>query len=121
MLNYNPLNWYWIVGGDETKVFSSKSGSFVQSDNSTYMEWVNEGGTPTHVVSKAELGEVLAPYQIRPIDIDVLDGYQDAHSRKITIEVIAKVLFALTNEVRALKGQPTINAAQFRNYVKGLM
>lgn len=118
--DYNPIDWYWIVGG-ETRVFSSKAGNFVQPSNAAYVAWVAEGGVPTRIASKADLGEVLAPYQIRPADVDVLDGYQDAHSRKITIEVVAKVLFAQANEIRALKGQPAVNAAQFRAYVKGLM
>lgn len=121
MRDYNPLDWYWFVGGDETSVFSSKAGNFVLPSNAAYVAWRAEGNAPTRIASKAELGEVLAPYQIRPADVDVLDGYQDAHSRKITIEVVAKLLFALTNEIRALKGQPALSAAQFRAYVKGLM
>lgn len=76
---------------------------------------------PTRIATEAELGEVLADYQIRPNAANVLDGYRDRHSRKITVEVIAKVLFAQANEIRALKGQPALNAAQFRAYVKGLM
>lgn len=32
MTNYNPLDWYWIVGGDETKVYSSNAGDYVASD-----------------------------------------------------------------------------------------
>lgn len=121
MRDYNPSDWYWFVDGDETRVFSSKAGNFVQPSNAAYAAWLAEGGVPTRIASKAELGEALAPYQIRPADVDVLDGYQDAHSRRITIEVVAKVLFSLTNEVRALKGQPALTGAQFRAHVKGLM
>ncbi len=121
MRDYTPSDWYWIVGGDETRVFSSKGGAFVLVADAAYAAWVAEGNAPTRIASKAELGEVLAPYQIRPADADVLDGYQDAHSRKITIEVVAKVLFAQANEIRALKGQAALTGAQFRAYVKGLM
>lgn len=64
---------------------------------------------------------MLAPYSLRPTATNVLDGYQDSQSRKLTLEVVAKVLFNLANEVRALKGQPALTAAQLRNYVKGLM
>ncbi len=121
MKPYNPTNWYWIVGGDETKVFSSASGNYVQPNNPAYAAWRADGTTPTRIASDAELGEVLAPYSIRPAAAAVLDGYQDVQARKLTIEVVAKVLFNLANEVRALKGQQALTANQFRNYVKGLM
>jgi hypothetical protein len=118
---YNPQNWYWIVNGSTTEVFSSKSGTFVPVANPDYVAWLANDNRPTRIASRAELGEVLAPFQVRPADPDVLDGYQDAHSRKITIEVVAKLLFAMTNEVRTLKGQSVLSAGQFRAYVKGLM
>lgn len=64
---------------------------------------------------------MLAPYSLRPTAANVLDGYQDTQSRKLTIEIVAKVLLWLVNEVRTLKGQQTISAAGFRAFVKGLM
>lgn len=118
---FNPADWYWIVAGDETKLFSSATGNYVKPSNVTYAEWASDGTTPSRIDSEAELGEVLAPYSIRPIAATVLDGYQNVQARKLTIEVVAKVLFNLANEVRALKGQPALTANQFRNYVKGLM
>mgnify|MGYP003404462322 FL=1 len=121
MKAFDPTNWYWIVGGDETKVFSSASGNYVQPSATAYVEWQADGTTPTRIASDAELGEVLAPYSLRPVAAAVLDSYQDNQARKLTIEVVAKVLFNLANEVRALKGQPALTAAQLRNYVKGLM
>lgn len=119
--DYNPLDWYWIVSDDETRVYSSASGNYVNADDATYQAWTADGTVPTRIASETELGEVLAEYQIRPNATNVLDGYKDRHSRKITIEVIAKVLFAYANEIRALKGQQPITAAQFRAYVKDLM
>lgn len=63
----------------------------------------------------------MADARVRPVATAVLDRYQDSHARKLTIEVVAKVLFNLVNEVRVLKGQQQVTAQQFRNYVKGLM
>jgi hypothetical protein len=118
---YDPSNWYWTVNGDETKAYSSAVGDYVPAGNTAFVAWLGRGNSPTRIASEAELGEVLAPYQLRPTAASVLDGYQDAHSRKLTLEIVAKVLFNLVNEVRALKGQSQITAQQFRAYVKGLM
>ena len=118
---FDPLNWYWIIGADETRVYSSASGDMVQVSNAAYVDWLSDGTLPTNIASKAELGEVLAPYSVRPTDVDVLDGYQDTQSRKLTLEIVAKVLFNYANEIRALKGQAPIKANQFRAFVKGLM
>lgn len=121
MKSYSPNNWYWIVNNDETKVYSSLIGDYVLVDDSSYVEWLADGTLPTRIASETELGEVLAEYQVRPTNIKVLDGYRDTHSRKITLEVVAKLLFAYANEIRALKGQQPLTANQFRQYVKGLM
>ncbi len=119
--DYTPSDWYWIVAGSTAQVFSSASGTYVPVANQTYVEWLADGTLPTRIGTEAELGEVLAPYNIRPVAANVLDAYQDTQARKLTLEVVAKVLFNLVNEVRVLKGQSQINAAQFRTYLKGLM
>lgn len=118
---YNPASWYWVVNGSTSQVYSSAAGDYVPIANTAYVAWLSAGNIPSRIGSEAELGEVLAPYQLRPSAANVLDGYQDAHSRKLTLEIVAKVLFNLVNEVRVLKGQGQITAQQFRAYVKGLM
>lgn len=120
-MSYDPYDWYWIVAGDETKVYSSASGNYVQAADAGYVSWLARGNSPTRIPSEAELGDVLAPYQLRPTPAAALDSYQDAHAKKITLEVVAKILLWLVNEVRTLKGQPAVNAAQFRAFIKGLM
>ena len=121
MKTYDPFKWYWKVAGSATHVYSSASGDYVAVDDAAFVEWTSDGTVPTNIVSAAELGEVLAPYNIRPVSATVLDSYQDTQAKKLTLEVVAKVLFNVVNEIRVLKGQNQITAAQFRNYVKGLM
>jgi hypothetical protein len=118
MKPYNPAAWYWSVNG---QIFSSAAGNFVPVDDAAFLEWKADGTLPTNIASEAELGEVLAPHNIRPVSSNVLDAYQDTQARRLTIEVVAKVLFNVVNEIRGLKGQAPVTAAQFRNYVKGLM
>jgi len=36
-------------------------------------------------------------------------------------DIVGKVLFALVNEIRELKGQNTLSAGQFKQYLKGLV
>jgi len=119
--SYNPANWYWVVGGSTTQVFSSTSGDYVPVSNAAYVAWLADGTMPTQIGSEAELGDVLAPYQIRPTAANVLEGYKESQSNKLTVEVVAKVLFKVVNDVRVLQGQSTINAAQFKAFLKGLM
>ena len=121
MVEFDPKNWYWIVNGSATEVYSSATGGYVSALDQTYAAWLQSGNDPSRIRSEAELGEVLAVYQVRPVTVTVLDSYQDTHARRITLEIVAKLLLWLVNEVRTLKGQPTITAAQFRAFVKGLM
>jgi hypothetical protein len=121
MVPYNPSDWYWAVGDDKSSVFSSARNMFISIEDKIYTQWLNNGGIPTKILTKAELGEVLAPYSLRPNDNEVLDGYKEIQSRKLTLELVAKVLLWLINEVRTLKGQNTVGASQFRNFVKELM
>lgn len=51
---YNPHDWYWIVGGDESRFWSSAAGA--------YVEQLPEGAGFTRILSEAELDDVLAPY-----------------------------------------------------------
>lgn len=37
--DYNPSNWFWIVGGDESRVYSSAGGDFVPANDAAYVEW----------------------------------------------------------------------------------
>jgi hypothetical protein len=115
---YDPRNWYWFVGGDLTKVFSSASGDFVLVNNPTYTAWVNAGGVPTKIASAAELGEVLASYSLRPQAASVLDGYTDNQATNLPAPVVAKILLWCVNEIRTLKGHGTLNAAQFKAFIK---
>lgn len=121
MKTYDPFNWFWKVGGSVTEVYSSAIGDYVPVDDPAFEAWGADGTVPTNIVSAAELGEVLSAYNLRPVQATVLDAYQDTHAKKLTLEVVAKVLFNLVNEVRVLKGQPQVTAQQFRAYVKGLM
>lgn len=118
---YNPADWYWFVGGDETKVYSSSAGRFVQLGNAAYRAWLAAGNSPTRIVSSDELAEVLANVKVRPNDVDMLDRYQNAHAGKLTLEIVAKLLFAIVNDRRIDKGEEPFTPAEFRGWIKERM
>ena len=62
MTPYSPDNWYWIVAGDESRVWSSKASAYVPADDATYQAWREAGGIPSRIASEQELADVLRPY-----------------------------------------------------------
>ena len=118
MKNYDPYNWYWLVGD---KTFSSASGDYVPANDKAFVEWKKDGTKPTSILNEDELGEVLAPYNIRPAAAAVLDKYKDAQAKELTIKTVAKALFFMVNEVRSLQGKNALSPQQFRGWLKDLM
>jgi hypothetical protein len=118
---FNATDWYWIVAGDPSRIFSSATGDFVQPDAPAYLAWKADGTQPSPIASEEEIGEVLSRYSIRPTRAAVLDAYKDIQARELTIKAMAKVVFNLHNRVLALEGKPPVNANQFRQALKDLM
>lgn len=54
MANYTPSNWHWIVGGDESRFWSSAA--------ATYVEVLPDGAGVTRILDESELTDVLAVY-----------------------------------------------------------
>jgi len=119
--SYDPKNWYWIVAGDETKVYSSAAGDYVQSADKTYQAWLAAENSPTRIASEDELGEVLDPYALRPVAAGVLDKYLEKQAGRLTLEIAAKVLLSHENRIRVLEGKQALNANQFKTAIKALL
>ncbi|WP_245511611.1 MULTISPECIES: hypothetical protein [unclassified Mesorhizobium] len=49
-----PRDWFWFVGGDETRAWSSAAAAYVDA--------IPEDAGVTHIVSEDELTDVLAVY-----------------------------------------------------------
>lgn len=121
MTDYNPLDWYWFVAGDETKAFSSKAGDYVAANDATFVAWKLVGNAPTRIASADELAEVLGNASARPANADILDRYKGSQASRYTLEIAAKVAFNHENRLRALEGKPTITAKQFANALKAML
>lgn len=59
MMPFQPDDWYWIVGGDQTRVWSSRSARYYAASNAGYKSWLAGGGIPTRIDSEESLWEVL--------------------------------------------------------------
>ena len=53
-IGYNPYDWYWIVGSDDNRYWSSEMGAYVEQHP--------DGAGITRIISEAELDDVLAVY-----------------------------------------------------------
>ncbi len=70
MLLYTPQDWFWIVGGDETRAWSSAHGGYVA-------EYQKDRLTP--IATEAELSDVLRPHGLAlpaPVESDYADAIQ---------------------------------------------
>jgi hypothetical protein len=54
MIEYTPYDWFWQIGDDQTRYWSSAAGSYVTTKPDIF----------TRIVSEADLAEVLRPYGI---------------------------------------------------------
>lgn len=124
---YDVTNWYWLVGGDGTQVYSSASNTFVPISDATYQNWLTAGQIyspsrrATAIDSLASLSDVLSA-----AGLPVPSGGSTSDVQKNTLfsdipKAVQVWAFAIDNRVRVLEGQPTRTAAQFKAYVKSLI
>lgn len=77
--NYDPHNWYWIVGGDgphlssndsrfqeHSEVYSSLQRGYVPVSDPSYLAWLTDSAhSPTRIASETDLAGVLASQGLR--------------------------------------------------------
>lgn len=56
---FDVTNWYWIVGDDESQVWSSKYAKFIDVTDAEYLSWLDAGGAPTKIDTIDSLGATL--------------------------------------------------------------
>lgn len=59
MTPFNKANWYWIVGDDQTQVYSSAIKATVPADEAGYLAWLDDGNIPSTIPSLEDLTAVL--------------------------------------------------------------
>lgn len=124
---YQARNWYWIVDGSTTQVFSSNAKAYVAVSNSTYVAWLAKGNRPTKIATESALFAVLAEQYPDglPNNADGNDARQRNLIGKLTAEkvgiVLATGLFYHENRIRALEKKTAITKQQFIDALKALL
>lgn len=73
---YTPAAWFWIVGGDETRAWSSAAGAYVQT-------W--DGERTTRIDTEQNLTGVLRRYGLRGPYVSADDVRAEAQRRIIAL------------------------------------
>lgn len=68
MTEYNPRNWFWVVGGDESRAWSSADGSYTQNYPQDRL---------TRIATATDLNDVLRPYGLA-LPSPTQNDYKDA-------------------------------------------
>lgn len=106
-------DWYWQVGSDVNRWFSSASASYVAS-------LPNDAGL-TKIASEQELWDVLDANNVQiPVGSAISSTRKDLKVSQIDI-VALRGLFNHENRIRALEGKAAVTVAQFTNAVKALL
>ncbi len=119
--SYTPQNWYWIVGGSTTQVYSSAGVVYIPVADATYQVWLAAGGVPTKIAVEADLWDVLTNAGVAiPGGAATTDANKSALFDAVP-QAVKVWAFAIDNRVRVLEGQSPRTAAQFKTYVKSLL
>jgi len=95
-MNYDVRNWFWIVGEDTLRAWSSASGCYVQ-------QW--HGGRVTKIANEVELSDVLRPYGLavpKPSPLDIKKEYQKRLLVAIGADDLAHAGFIRADDVAEL-------------------
>jgi hypothetical protein len=119
MKTYNPFDWYWIVGGSATQVYSSKPAirNYVPATDPSYVAWFSDGTLPTNIDTEENLGAVIYPYRLRPIPPGILNGYLDEQMKQIVLQPDFGVFVDVYKQVL----HPTPSETQIKARIRGLL
>jgi hypothetical protein len=59
---FNPVDWYWFIGGDTSRVYSSKRNIYVDPNTDPAFTTWKQVGTPYNAASEAEIWPQVSPF-----------------------------------------------------------
>lgn len=60
MMPFDFSDWFWIVDGDPSRLWSSAAAGFVTADDPDYLSWAARSGGPTSIGSLNDLAGLFA-------------------------------------------------------------
>lgn len=120
MSGFVARDWYWIVAGSTTQVYSSARAAYVPISDTAYTAWLGGGGKPTRILSEAELWDVLATAYPAGIATSGQDRLKDNRIGAFDMTLL-RIAFNHENRLRALEGKQAITLQQFATAVKALL
>lgn len=60
MKNFDIADWFWKVGSDQSIVWSSAAAGFVPTNESEYLQFIEDGNAPTPIATPGELQAIFA-------------------------------------------------------------
>jgi hypothetical protein len=115
MKSFDALNWYWIVGADTARVYTTGTiNDYVPIADPAYVAWLGDGTLPTKIDTEFNLGGTLATYypRLRPLPPGVLDGYIDAIAVNAVTDETFAILWNHENRIRNQEGLPPLQLGQ---------
>jgi hypothetical protein len=58
----DATNWYWIVGGSSTQVYSSKSNTYVPLTDANYVAWTGAGNVASPIAVEADIWPCVSAF-----------------------------------------------------------
>lgn len=122
-MTYSTSDWYWIVGGDGSRTYSSAAAAYVATSDSTYLAWVLAGNTATKIGSEASLWDVLTQQFPAGIAANNAAGQavRQSDQENSMDQAAIKVLFNHENRIRVLEAKAAITIAQFVAAIRALL
>lgn len=114
MKTYDPLDWFWIVGGNAAQVYSSAAGNYVPVADPGYVQWMADDTAPTIIDTEENLGEVLGVARAKPpTPPAMLDAYKSVLVADAGFATLAG-LFDHENRIRGFEGVPPLTFEDFQ-------
>ncbi len=91
-MTYNAQDWFWIVGGNGTRAWSSAANAYVTT-------W--DQARQTRIATEQELADVLRPYGLRGPAVTIEDVRAEAQRRIITLTGTQDIIGCLIKQHNA--------------------
>lgn len=115
-------NWYWIVAGSTTQVYSSAAVAYVPVTDPIYLAWIsNSLNKPLSIAVEQDLFDQLSDAGIAIPAIATISDQEKTRLISRADKTIFKLLFNHENRIRVLEGKAAITKAQFISAIKSIM